>query len=509
MDDLPLEGTETTGSTVPEEVFAPSDSVPEPVQETKPTPVPVTPKVIEVANYGRNSVMAFPVFREKDTSTNDSSLPYLSLPIGKTEDTATLIENLPNIDIENSKDLETWVNVLKQGNNTAMAWGVFDKTSSDKEAEFKQVIKTELGPIAAMVPKMTDDLGSLRGKAAVNRIRSMVGLGGHIQVPMWHSGFWVTFKTPSDGDLLELNRIILSEKISLGRYTHGLAFSNTSVVYSETLINFAIDHIYESSLRPDLLANIKDHLSTLDIPLFIWGLACSIWPRGFNYARAIGSPSTNNYRVLRELVNITKLLWTNNRAVSDWQRAHMANRKSGSTVIGSLERYKTEFIKGRAKSYPVRDNVAVTLHVPNSTEYLKSGNKWVNNIVNLIDTVLGMSADEGEREKQINNHGRASNLRQYAHWIESIKINETIITDEETIEETLNVFSAEKDLRTGIMDSVKNFIDDSTMSIIAIPATEAEDKPELKDFPNLLPIDVMHVFFNLLVQLTTRIEQGD
>jgi hypothetical protein len=158
------------------------------------------------------------------------------------------------------------------------------------------------------------------------------------------------------------------------------------------------------------------------------------------------------------------------------------------------------------------DQISITLRRATMDQYLNSGAKWVNNIIRLVDEAFERPANEAVRDAYIMDQGKATNMRQYAHMVESIDIggeddaDPQRITDEETIEQTLDVLSANDDIREAYFKGNKDFIEDATIAIVAVPVTEDEDRGALPRFPHLLAIDPLSVFFILLVQKIPQIQ---
>lgn len=435
----------------------------------------------------------------------------IALPSDTDERTSAVLAKYPNVDYENSEGGAEWANTLAQAQMSISYKGQFRRTVDRPDSNFRQMVPSEKGPLAAGTPRFKENTGgtSWTGEKAVLRVRALMGVGSIVQVPLWHSGFWITLKAPTEGAVLELNRRLAEEKIILGRLTHGLAFANNSVFFAGWLMDFALSHIYETSLKPELLEtkSLRDRISCLDIPILAWGLACVIWPRGFPYARAVLDAKTQETKVVKELVSVGKLLWTDLASLTPWQIGHMANRHGGNMSEEALERYKNDFTRGKGRQIKFSEQLSFTTKVPSLNEYLVSGQKWVNSIVSTVDKAFGTPPGDSTRNQYILDQGKASNMRQYVHWVESLSAGEDGVIDHpETIELTLDALSSSDEYRKIYFDEVRNFIEDSTIAVIAVPATEEGDKPPLPRFPHLLPIDAMSVFFTLLVQKADQIQ---
>jgi hypothetical protein len=124
-----------------------------------------------------------------------------------------------------------------------------------------------------------------------------------------------------------------------------------------------------------------------------------------------------------------------------------------------------------------------------------------------VDDAFAEPPEDNRRANLIVQHGQATAMRQYTHWVESILAGGSTIVDSETIENILNDFSADDDIRSKFFDEVRRFIDDSTLAIIGTPAAAHEKSDTLPRFPHVLPMNVEHTFFTLLEQKVMRISQ--
>jgi hypothetical protein len=106
-------------------------------------------------------------------------------------------------------------------------------------------------------------------------------------------------------------------------------------------------------------------------------------------------------------------------------------------------------------------------------------------------------------------------MRQYSQWVESIEFNSNIIEDKETIESTFSILSSDDNVRDEFIQEVTKYINESTISVIGIPAYDCpncgapQEKVEgVSTYPklvNILPLEVVQLFFALLAQKIQRI----
>jgi len=314
--------------------------------------------------------------------------------------------------------------------------------------------------------------------------------------------------------------LILSDKIRFGRNTYGLVFANTTSYTINKIIEFALSHIYDLTTKTEdiNLDNIKHHISCQDIPSLIWGFICTVYPNGFRYRRAcISDPVKCNY-IVEETLNVNKLQFTNIRALTDWQKTHMYSRQPKTKDLVSINRYKEELSKIQKSSIVLNKDTSselkFTLKSPSIHEYIESGHKWISDIVSIVDKALGVNPNENERNKIITEYGQSSAMRNYAHWVDSIELDTNIIDDRRTIDNNLNILSADDVVREEFVEEVIKYINRSTISVIGIPVydcpsckTIQSKETDVSIYQNIIPLDVVQLFFGLLTQRVNKITQ--
>lgn len=412
-----------------------------------------------------------------------------------------------------SKDFNTrWLSVL-QGAMESVAYGnAFVPTVGRKDAQFNQKVDSSVGPLFMGLAKAkVNPNQKLSGENLRLMIRQSLDLGGTYNVPLWHSGFWVRFKAPSDAAILELYRALTEEKVSLGRSTYGLIFSNNTSFSSAAMLNFCEEHILSSSLALPEGESIKKYLSVLDLPTLFWGMVCSIWPTGVQYQRACTHDPEKCDHVVSELLDPSKLLFVDKARLTARQIAHMTKRDKGSMTVESLAIYKDEFLNGQPKAIKFNDDLSLVIAIDSAQEHIDSGYRWVSEIEETYPNVL--IQDEKERDEYLIKQAKATVMRQYAHFVKSLTYMEVEYTDRKDIEDVVGDLSADDDLRKIFQDHIKEFIDDSTVSVIAIPTykcpscgKEQREAKEGEYLQGLIPIEVMSNFFTLAVQKIRRIE---
>ena len=482
----------------------------DPVIENKPTE-----NIENTARKKQNVIQDYNINSSNKLESGDE----LTLPANFDKETKVVLEDLPNISLIDSDDARKWGQAVSDGLEYTSFQETFVPALEEEGAEFKHKVEHAGINLSAAAPKFKPaENQNLKGERAVIRLNTHLGLGTLFQTPLWHSGLWITFKPPTESEIIELNRVLISDKVRFGRYTYGLAFSNTSSYTVDRLVDFALAHVYDTSAKAEdiSLDNLKNFISCQDIPSLLWGFICTMYPRGFKYTRGcINDPEKCNF-ILEETLNVSKLQWTNTNALNDWQKTFMSNRQSKTRDIASINRYKEELKKIQKKRIELNKDapnaIFVTIKTPTISEYIEAGHRWISNITETVEKAIGNDVSENERNNIIIRHGQASAMRQYSHWIDSIEYDTNIIDDRDTIETVIETLSSDDEIRNEFMTTVVDYINKSTISIIGIPVFDCpncgksqESHLELPAHTNIIPLDVMQVFFGLMSQRLTRL----
>lgn len=387
---------------------------------------------------------------------------------------------------------------------TSYMGGAFKKTVEEEGREWRQHLQTPSGSFGFSAPVLKENISAYSGEKAMLRVRSLLGMGGIISIPLFHSGFWVTLTAPPDGAVIELRRRLLQEKIDLGRRTFGLVFSNEQSYLNSWLLEFCLDYLYDTNAKVDNpQVELRELIKTQDLNILFWGMACLIWPRGFDYVRPLTTAAgVENYNSISAKINITKLLWVDNASFSDEAKSHLARRARSSVSVEEIKRYQDTFMPSVASGRLIKVNDSVSLKVasPSAAKYIEDGDIWISNIISTVDNTFTTAApDEQSRAAAIDNHARAARLRNYSAWVKAIVVEGIESEDQELINGTLETLSQDDEYSKLVQEGISKFIDDSTRALVAIPSTNGKET-EVPRFANLIPIDVINAFFTLLAQ---------
>lgn len=387
---------------------------------------------------------------------------------------------------------------------SAYADNRFHNTVRAPGAKWKQYLDTEHGKVGYRAPQPKEaGVGTFTGERAMHRVRSILGINGQITVPMYHSGFWITLDAPRDSDVIELHRRVMEEKIKLGRETYGLVFSNEQSYINSFLLDFCISHISSHTVRVDNDNDLKDLIKPQDMNILFWGLACLIWPRGFDYVRSLLTvEGIENSQVVTAKISLGKLMWVDQSSFTDKQRNHFAQKQRGQMTVESIKEYQREFMPSLAagRLIKIKDGLQLLISPTSAAEMIADGAAWITGIIQTVDsTFTQVAPDERTRNNLIEVHARAAKLRNYGAWVKAVVIDGQENEDRQDINDILTLISSETVMTDHVIKEIGKFIDDSTRVLIAVPETSGANTG-LPRFPNLIPLDVLNTFFTLLAQ---------
>lgn len=382
-------------------------------------------------------------------------------------------------------------------------YGMVQSAMQDRaESNIQQFLEHEGSKHAFFSPKLDPEKTALNDPTSVRiRIRTLMGVGGVISIPLFHSGFWLMLSAPSDSALYELNRRFNEEKVALGRMTQGLIFSNEQVYMNSWLLEFCLEHVYDATVKFADKEELRKLISVLDLPVLFTGLARLIWPNGYRYVRSITTKEgIENSTMVEGKLDLAKLLWVDNPYFNTWQKNHMANRTRATVTAEDLERYKKEFPLSAGRTIQMNENIAIVLTVPNAEDSVNDGDRWVSGLVQMVDETFTTARPTPEKRNEvISRHAAMQEMMRYSSWVQKVVFDGRDHDNREAVEAVLQSLSEDHDMRRKFDEEVRKFIADSTGAVIAIPEYNGKEN-DVPRWPRLIPLDVVTVFFTLLVQ---------
>lgn len=350
----------------------------------------------------------------------------------------------------------------------------------------------------------TGDGEKVFGLKAVSKVQALLGLGGMIKVPLWHSGLYVSIKAPTDIQLLNFYETISREKIELGKNTVGLIFSNSSSYVNSAIYDLAVDCIYESSVRDVEIGDLKEIILMNDFPIIAWALACSIYPNGYSYVRpCIVDPEVCQH-VVECLLDLGKLMWVDRAALSEKQRRHMALIPRTQVTRDQVKAYQDEFDNTADNQYESAEGITVVFKQPTLEQHLESGARWIEELDNIVRDVFTDEVKQDRINHYISERASLTKLRSFTQYIKHIVYtDDNSTTDEaETLERVMDQLSASPEFVSGMAIKLNSYIDKSAVALIGLPRVpcpkcKEESQEDIEAHPWIIPLNPVRLFFKL------------
>lgn len=411
-------------------------------------------------------------------------------------------------DLKSSPGGREWLYHFTEGAGHYMAGGRFTGAFEREDSDWGQYVEYDGVRIRAGAPTIGGTGQRLSGAKAAAAMRAGMGMAKSITAPLWHSGFWINITAPLDSELLILMHQIMDEKIALGNATVGIAFSSNGVFTARKLAEFILSRVYNSSMvameAEDMLRMIK----ITDYQVLLHTLALSIYPHGFVYRRPCINDISRCEAVTEHHLNLAHTLLVDRSSMSVEQRRFLAEKKKVRS-IEDVQKYQEMGRSGMTRTVDLNENLSVTFRVPSLYDWFESGGRWVNHIEDVVERAFGNELTVKQKNIYLQEQSLLTFLRQFSHWIVSIKDREFEYDDPETIDAMIGVLSEDDTSIEAFMNGLDKFIDDATFAAPVIAAHDCPvcGKPQSvaeNRHPGVIPIDLQQVVFTLAGQRTQR-----
>ena len=463
---------------------------------------------------------------ETSNTSGDVPIPYPSSNHKVLMDILTTINEMNDKIFRSSfsdKDTEALKINNDSVNYTNKDNALYDSVNNDGMINNFKYADKELG----IRPLKIGGSGNLNGDAAIAKLANIIGVGETIQVPLWHSGFWVTLKPVKDVELINLDMQITNNQITLGRDTNTLIFSNYSVVFNRIVTNFIINHIQSTTLDLPTGEDLREYISVQDLYTLVNSLLYSMHPRGYPLIRTCSNSNVLNAETnkpkcshtIEAKIDFRKMLWVDRKMLSKEHIAQMSKRTPGSVTTDDVIEYANTLPINKSKKIEVEYNgnkVYFILKTPTLKDYINNGEKWVNDIISKSEAIFTETTDNEEREAIINTTAAAMVMGVYNIYISEILFEDgSTIKNRIDIDDALTMLSNSQDLIKVFLDGIKEYINSNNISVIGItnytcPACGEDQVKEGKDnFKEIIPINVLESFFDLCVLRIIKVRDNN
>jgi len=407
------------------------------------------------------------------------------------------------------EDGNAWFRTLMDTLSVARLDNIGLKASEREDSLWGQGIETNGKLLRGGQPRQSLSAGSHTPDELLSYLTKRAGVGTTFEYPLWHSGIWLRFRSPSLTDIVTMQHELAQKRVQLGTETKGMAFSNTSQALTNIAVNFALQFVIDASVPFKTPADLEAKIDALDAPTVLLGLASTMFPGGLPYATPCVSDVKDCSFIMKAKLNMYALLQVDTLALSKYQ-VNLMSRRFNKVNDDELAKYKSEHRSGRERVVWFND-IGLRLGTPSLMDQREAGEAWVDSIVEMTQGAFNEPAHGTNRNRYISQLGQTTTARQYAHWIKAILDKDedsaegyrVISEDTEVINRFLSDVMSTEDFAESFFEKIKDFIEDSMVSMVAIPSwncpscnTPAASKFHER-FQHLVPLDMLTLFFML------------
>ena len=330
-------------------------------------------------------------------------------------------------------------------------------------------------------------------KDPIKRIRSKLNLINESAGTLTHSGMVIKLSSPSGLDAALLNDNIMSAKINSSFDTQGNALGSTSVYTNEILVEQAFRSIEETNLGDITKEIFEDNLSILDVEQLAATLAVSMFPTGYTIYRRCGSLNCSGTRSI--LINPRRTILHRKDRLTENQLRHLT-RGFAKVDISTVEDYRNKLCPDLSKFLNIEEDIYLKLRVPMFSDYKRISRGWLDYISNKSLELVSGSSDEQARKAFLYDTFSKSTLMLYSSWIEGVYVKseegdfiphltrikkakgvteDTIYDADIQLDEFIADFRGNPELQNRILDTIVNFIKESTLTVHVLPKTKCEE----------------------------------
>lgn len=379
-----------------------------------------------------------------------------------------------------------------------------DRTLDRTEARWTQGIEHEGRWLQPGRPRV-------KGSDPVLQIRTKLGIGGAFTYPLWHTGIWVTLRTPSQGSYFNLLRDIYMKKRELGRMSNGMVFSQTNAYTTDDVLEYIAENIIQTNYHSDAKEDLMAILDWRDIPWLVQAMAHTIYSNGYDFQQPCISTEGCEF-VANGRINLGRTFWTDSNGFTPMQISHMANSRVQRTHDDIL-RYKAEFTYKCNRTVRLNDEISVRIGDATAERFRNSSNAWINEITASVKSLFSQTMTLEQRQEHIASMATLDTVRQYAHFFEAVIITDGDESAEAPIETAEDVDNLIRTIQEDVVSTdalykaLENYWRESIRAFVGIPkyiCPTCKKVPEIVPGAHrneeLIPLEPIRVFFTLLAQ---------
>lgn len=346
-------------------------------------------------------------------------------------------------------------------------------------------------------------------------VQQAFGVGIPSNVPLWHSGFWISIRPFTNNEIVRLEYQLVERIGKIGKMTSSLIFSNYSVLFAKVIMDALKPKIITQTLKLGAEDDIYDYIKIQDIYPICWGILKAIYPHGFNYVIPckntikLNSDGSHvcNYKAEIKL-NFEELLVVDFDKLTNDQFKLMVNQRSKTVSIEEVMLYQESVDYNEEDEITVQtetNTVTYTLASPSVNRYLIYGSYFIDLLMKHVNDIMGHKENDEAEEEARSVILRSIYLSVYNSYIKSVSVGNVIMDDVVDISESLTDISSDTAMTKEFRKKLLAYIDRSLISIVGVPTYTCPSCKEKQQgyekgsgFEEYIPLSVYEYFFILL-----------
>lgn len=387
--------------------------------------------------------------------------------------------------------------------------GILDNVTTRDDANWRQGVTTPsggtIGPARPQISLSNKGDQPFSGNEITTVIRSRLGIGSTIVMPLWHTGIHVTIKAPSDPDLYDLQQRIADENLEAARETGGLIFAINGGVMLGTFMDSILDHVIDSTLVDWDVVKLRDIIDYRDHQALAYGMALTIYPNGFNYVDPCLNDKVRCDYLFEGRINLGRAWLVDENALTDEQKEFMANRSKKHT-IEEIKKYQETGKVGLTRELELKESgIKIIFQHPTLDRHILVSSTILNSLRDAATNILGLNVEPATLDNYINRKLDISELLRIANYVKEIHIDDKSTDALPHITSVLETLSSDADITKQILDIFREFTDSSMIALMAVPRMQCPScqhtpDPAYEEHPEVVPQDAIARFFTLLGQ---------
>lgn len=439
---------------------------------------------------------------DSDYNTMVALPNHTSKEINASPELHKLVSKLNSTKVKHSENDELWNDMLAACMEHTIIGDLFSNSLADVKSRWHQYLENDGKRLRPHSTRYSiPEEGQVRGDTAQAVLDRELGIGGHITIPLPHSGFWITLKPVDPLDFITLDERLAAVKNNFGRNSVGLVFNNNRVFVVKYLTEFLLERIADCSIEGWQDLNLADYIKVTDLLVLAAAGGYTLYPHGFDYVAPCTADNDCTH-IEKAVLKIPNCIWYDHASFTKKQTEMLSNR-SAKFPVDKIKEYQEQFENRNNKFESEEQGLTIYFKVPTVTEHIKAGEDWLNEVESLVNAAILSRDDESVKQERMQRRINQTVLRQQAHYFKRVVLKSgNYLEGEEDLYKALNTLSNRSELTEDIMEFVGKYIDSNIHALVAIPRyncskCQAQQPHMVEKHPFLIPLDTINLFFTL------------